>query len=140
MPEKGSYELYYVGACGELFPIRLTVQYTPPAVITITSLNAQCKKEPFTEITFTIDNDPTGAITIVILTKEEDSSSFIFSNCTVSLQSVTCNQLSKPLEKGTYKLTSIAGADSYIISNAVSNTLLKGAFVYEQLRIWFWRR
>ena len=125
MPEKGSYELYYVGACGELFPIRLTVQYTPPAVITITSLNTQCKKEPFTEITFTIDNDPTGAITIVILTKEEDSSSFIFSHCTVSLQSVTCNQLSKPLEKGTYKLTSIAGADSYIISNAVSNTLLK---------------
>ena len=84
MPMKGTYEIYYLGACGNLYTTNIIITYIPKIAITVLKLNNFCSSSPFTEISLTINAIPTGSIQKAILQNKKSLNLYNFQVCNIN--------------------------------------------------------
>ena len=125
MPMKGTYEIYYLGACGNLYTTNIIITYIPKIAITVLKLNNFCSSSPFTEISFTINAIPTGSIQKAILQNKKSLNLYNFQVCKINNKIVNCSNPDKEIIPGSYSLYSIEGVDNYTTLSEVKSTEIK---------------
>ena len=115
LSSKGTYNIYYISACGLFYDSGVKISFIPPIQIKVTSINSFCSAEPFTEFSFNLNLIPTGRISKSTL-KNKNGLIVDFLNCLIEEKKVTCREPNKTIESGEYSLIEVTGVDEFIIT------------------------
>ena len=139
MPDTDDYEIYYLGACGEVNPTGITVSYQLTTEITVGAVGLKdssdvdyCSTSAIEEFTFSINKKPNGKIDYAILTNTEDDTNTVkFTVCTPNNDNtkVRCSTPEKALIGGSYTLTLVEGVDTFTLTSIADTELQYDDFV-----------
>ena len=127
MPSSSEYEIYSQGPCGSIINTGITVTNILPKTITVTHISlgddTTCHNSSFTSIKLTLDAEPTGSISNVILSSS-NSDEISFSHCYYYQTTVLCEEASTITLPGTFTLKSLHGDDTFTFNVITLNKLI----------------
>ena len=125
MPISKTYELFYIPSCKDtLETTNIKVDYSVTITVTEFSLaeGKTCSKEEIASIVISTNKKPTQDIVNAII-EHTDGSRYTFTTCAYSETTVTCSGLETSLKRGTYKLYSMSGKDTFVTSGIEATTI-----------------